>query len=539
MKKIITSLILIGALAISSCKSLEVTPPNSIYDSQISELIATGDEETVSKVLTAIGGNLPAYFNYYSSSYTGYSAVALNSQYDQEFIRSMLGNDALIGTTATATTSGHYVYYQLESKNWRDGTTNQNSAYWNMPADFITAANKVMKYVNEDVIAKNPAVAGTLAEALVVRAWGYLLLAERYAPAYSLNPGARGVPIYTEYRVNPVVAPSSLAEVYNKVISWLNRAIELFDAINTGYTAELGDIDKGVAQYLLMRAALEFGDYATVISAGEDIVAAYPTLIPVEKYGAKNADIDAYAAKTKELYAKDNAFTSADANPEAILAFKKGALYNRADAYSYCNAFAASVGRDFPRIDNRLYEMIAPNDVRKNIFTDHAIDYTFVTNVDENITNTITIPPYTTLKWGATICLDETERTQRTYSDDIIIRASEVYLMLAEAYAQSNRGTDAENTLNKILAARSTSGTLTCSNYPSMSGMSALEKVKLQTRIEMWLEKGLEFNNNKRWGIAVDRTGSANHFSAVKTLSLDEMNIEIPVDELYTNPNWK
>ena len=95
------------------------------------------------------------------------------------------------------------------------------------------------------------------------------------------------------------------------------------------------------------------------------------------------------------------------------------------------------------------------------------------------------------------------------------------------------------NTLNKILAARSTSGTLTCSNYPSMSGMSALEKVKLQTRIEMWLEKGLEFNNNKRWGIAVDRTGSANHFSSVKTLSLDEMNIEIPVDELYTNPNWK
>ena len=473
MKKSIIAISLIGALAVSSCKSLEVTPPNSIYDSQISELIATGDEETVAKVLAAIGGNLPNYFNWYSPNYTGYSATALNTQYDQEFIRSMLGNDALIGTQAVATSGGHYVYYQLDSKNWRDGANNANSAYWNMPADFVTAGNKVLKYVTKDVVKDNPALGTTRAQALAVRAWGYLLLAERYAPAYSAKPDATGVPIYTEYKVNPVVAPSSLDETYKDIIEWLQEADALIDAAGASYTKDnVGDIDKGVVEYLLMRAALQHGDYKIVEEVGDKLIAQYPNFITVANYGGKNADIDEYAAGTKELNAKDNAFVSADANPEAVLAFKYGALYNRADAYSYCNPFTASVGRDFPRIDDRLYNQIADNDVRKQVFTTHEIVYRQISNADENIGNDVTVPVYTTLKWAATQALTKDIRDQYTYSDDIVIRASEIYLMLAEAYAMDNNATKAESLLNQLLAARSTTGTLTCSNYPAMSSMS-------------------------------------------------------------------
>lgn len=54
----------------------------------------------------------------------------------------------------------------------------------------------------------------------------------------------------------------------------------------------------------------------------------------------------------------------------------------------------------------------------------------------------------------------------------------------------------------------------------------------------MWLEKGIEFNNNKRWGVAVDRSGSSIHYSTGKTLSVDDMTIHAPADEQRGNPNW-
>ena len=71
-----------------------------------------------------------------------------------------------------------------------------------------------------------------------------------------------------------------------------------------------------------------------------------------------------------------------------------------------------------------------------------------------------------------------------------------------------------------------------------MSGLSTLDMVKLQWRIEMWAEKGLEFYNNKRWGVAVDRNGSKLHYSKGKTLSVDQMTIEVPRAEQTANTNW-
>ena len=537
MKKITITLFFVGALAFSSCKSLEVTPPNSITDVQIRELLASGDAAKVNDVLTAIGVT-PTYFNYYGT-YTGYSSYPQNYQFDQEFIFDMQGNDALIGTKDAGLSSGHITYYNMQSEVWRQ--KDQTGPFWNMPVDFYIAANKTLLFITEDVVANNPSLGKERAKALVVRAWGYLNLIERFTKAYAQDNNAAGLPIYTEYRINSVAKISSAKEVYENIIGWLKEAVSLFEspAVDVGYTADTEDIDKGVAQYLLMRAALEYTDWDTVINVGKELAAAYPTFIPVASYGAKTADLDAYVAGTKELNAKDNAFLSADANPEAILAFKYGGLYNKQLCWSLCNTFAAGEagsGRAAPRIDDRLFDKIANNDVRKNVYTDHEVTYTYISNAEENITNNVKLPQYATLKWAATQALTETKRTEKSYSDDIIIRSSEVYLMLAEAYAQKGSTSDATGTLDKLLAARAVSGTLTCAN--SMNGMSALDMVKLQWRIEMWMEKGLEWHNNRRWGVAVDRSGSKNHYSTTNTLAVDAMLLEVPKDEQTANTNW-
>jgi hypothetical protein len=68
-----------------------------------------------------------------------------------------------------------------------------------------------------------------------------------------------------------------------------------------------------------------------------------------------------------------------------------------------------------------------------------------------------------------------------------------------------------------------------------MQGLSALEMVQLQSRIELWGEGGHEFYNNKRWNISVDRTNSSNHVYKGQ-YNVKDMTLKIPDDEMFYNP---
>ena len=76
---------------------------------------------------------------------------------------------------------------------------------------------------------------------------------------------------------------------------------------------------------------------------------------------------------------------------------------------------------------------------------------------------------------------------------------------------------------------------MTGSSNPT-AGLSALQMVQLQYRIEMWGENGREYFNNKRWNINVDRTGSTTHVATGMKLSWQDMTIEFPVNEKENNP---
>ena len=115
--------------------------------------------------------------------------------------------------------------------------------------------------------------------------------------------------------------------------------------------------------------------------------------------------------------------------------------------------------------------------------------------------------------------------------DYALFRVSEAYLMKAEAQVQS--GGDWKTTLNSLISARS-NGALNCDNYPSMAGLSPLEMVQLQTRIEMWGEHSLEFYNNRRWKINVNRSGSSVHHSASQ-IPYAQLVLQIPEQEINTN----
>ena len=296
-----------------------------------------------------------------------------------------------------------------------------------------------------------------------------------------------------------------------------------------------------MAQYFLAKSALWTGDYATAISACKDVMDNYGwAFIPESAYGASNTRMAAICAGTDDVYADDNAFLSVAKNPECIFGWA-----NDANLYSWGYMNILANGSDmtdeaYLQMDNALWAKIADNDYRKERFLKEPATFPyFAINNGDTANYPTTIPAYSNLKWAASIASDEsTRRHDRSNSDVIIYRTSEVVLMMAEAQAQSGDEAGAKATLNKLLAARTKAGapTLTCDNYPSMQGMSALEMCKLQWRIECWGENGWNFWNAKRWNEAPVYSGS-NHWST-NSVTIDHMTWEIPEKETQTNPHW-
>lgn len=537
MKKYINyiAVALLAAFSLSSCKSLDVAPPNNITDEQIQKILEEGDESAKNLIINLVGTGLENFFNISGQTWTGYSSYPLNSQIDQDYLMSLRGNDVIPGTAVTAS-SGHETAYELIKT---FSLTDNTYPYYALSASMLTGANKALLYLTPEAAKAGANARKYRGQALAVRAYAYMQLMERFQPAYT-NGGkdGKGMPIYKSYGTNDPAPISSATDTYKFILEDLTEAVE--DLAEMGYTTEPKDVDRGVAQFLLARAALWSGDWDTCIKATSEIVSKFPNFIKEANYGAKDADFKAYCDGTKDCKSEDNAFLVVAANPEALMGFISGAgsnTYTSSFFNIFANGVAGSSGEP-PRIDSRLYDKIDANDFRKDIFTTSTANYKYILDSDGK-TLEQQIPEYSSMKFAATFAKGVTVRDHQIICDNYIFRSSEAYLMLAEAYAQSGQDAKAKEVLNKLLAARTKAGkpTLTCDNYSGMSGMSALQMVQLQTRIEMWCEGGREFYNNKRWNISVNRTGSNNHYRT-GTLSVDEMVLSIPRSETTTNTHW-
>lgn len=540
--------ILVSSFLIISCESkLDIAPPNSLVDEQIMELLLSDNPDDVNFVLSSLAGNLDENFRL-NQDFTGFSGHLMNPLQSQNMILNLRANDIVIGEKVLGTSGDILSLYSLDNaaiKPWTANNRWYNYTWWKCAATPHTNANKVLAYLSEETVEKGlPVLKDYRARALSVRAFGYMLLMERYSKSY-LHGGkdVQGMPIYTEYKANEPAPIASGEETYNFIKGDLQEAIRLLKQLNLpndGYSTgpeATNDIDMGVIQFLLARVSLWTGDYATCIQACQDILSHYPDFIKEEAYGVKNKSLKALVSGTEEAYAENNGFTNIEKNPECILGWVDG---NGAYTYhySYFNVFSegtGGVGRNYMRIDDRLYDQIAEDDFRKELFTTEAMDYTYPTDKIP-----YTIPVYANLKWGATICLGQTARNKELNNDNVFFRKSEVLLMLAESQALSGEEGNAKTTLNILLAARTKAGapTLSCDNYPSMQSKSIMEMVKIQWKIEMWGEDGLDYFNSKRWNEGVNRSGSKSHWSIGKELPVEYMTYQIPELETNFNGHW-
>ena len=528
MKKNILSIALLASILSFSCsKELELTPANNITDEQIKEILASGDATKIAIIMGSMANTMPLQFNAGNNSS---SETRYGTDQGMDVMRNLEGNDVVFGAK-NLSIFGADEYFL---RDFTSGTIDKNNAYWNSYWGKITTANKMLAFLDDATVGSSTLLKEYKARGLVVRAYAYNCLMENYQDSYLQGGKDKlGIMLYDYYSpTQESKARSSSVDSYNFIKKDLTQAVTLFTESGKGYTtSEVTDIDLGVANFLLARVSLITGDWATAISACNAILANYPTLMGQSVYGGVN---NTGTATAPEIRPEKNGFLYNNVNPEVILGFPVGTAVTQHNLWM--NPFAegnGGLGEGFERIDNRLYDKIASDDYRKDCFMATAFgDYAYPSNGTVKY-----IPAYTNLKFAATHGIGTNDKKNAGTVTCFYMRSSEVLLMKAEAQAQSGDSNGAKTTLNVLLKARTRTGanTLTCDNYPAMSGLTAIQMVQLQTRIELWGEGGREFYNNKRWGMSVDRTSSSNHVDK-GTYNVSKMTLQIPENEMLYNP---
>ena len=555
MKKVIVILASVAAIiSASSCgKLLEVTPPNAIYDEQIQDILNGNDESKKQLVLNALASPFAKYFNHWGSPMPGGVLAPITYCYQGiEQARSLQGNDMVFGLNKNGVNDLAGTSYYEGTAQYTSPDSEANRAHWLGYAYAINQANLLLGYMTKEAADKSASATDGRIRGLLVRGYSYMCLVEEYCQPYK-NAGdkAAGLPLYTAY--NPgqePVAPSTLGDTWKFIIDDLSEAAQRAGSkFTTGYD-EMEDFDAGLANFLLARAYLLTGKYSDVITACDKIInSGKYNFIAKENYGCNptGADIvltysDDGKVTPNEYYPVSNAFTALKNNPEVIFGYKKGSSYNPCDGSNRAgvftmlnNPFGTYSGGSTTRIDDRLYNKIPANDIRKNAFYPKSFMYRFGTSAGAT-----EIPSYSAMKYGATVGLKDGGEaiSDKSLVDEVEFckfRLSEVYLMKAEAQANGGGG-DAAATLNTLLAARSIDTTTPLKSTDFSSDI--LEAVKLNWRIEMWGENGREYFNNKRWNVNINRSDSGIHWAKSLATKWQDMTLSIPKDETQFNPNY-
>lgn len=550
-KNIVAAALLVAG--VSACSSrLDVNNPNYFTKDDIDNILQGDDEEKKDKVVAGLVSVLPGYINIYNAALNGGYSNGYANESNFELRRFMQSGDVVEGSSANKGTYNQWYQNSPSVTYWQTNDDIQNYGYYLGPVYKITNAIKAMQYLSDDNVKEDKKMKGYQAQALTMKAIGYMLLMERYTDLQDVTSETKqGWPIYNDYAYNPATEPKSVAETWATIKEYFDKAVKSFheSSIGTkgylsGHTSDVVySINCAVAQYYRCRAAMDRKDWATVIDGATELLSYYPNFIKASDYGMDQSKLASVAARNdngwcgKEYNAEENAFYNWEKNPEGIFGSARGS-----SSMFWTNGGFNALKRGpsgYYQVDADIYNALSDNDCRKAcILADDFENYPIYSYENNDSTwFSYTMPKYTSLKWAASSSIGhngEMHDNKYTVSDNIYLRTSAVWLMLAEAYAQSGQDAMAKQTLNKLLEARTIEGrpTMTCDN--TMAGMSTMDMVKLQWRIEMWGEGDWAFYNQKRWGTQHKR--GANHWSKTQ---ISHFTWEIPQKERIGNPYWK
>lgn len=516
----------IGGLASCSSDYLDLKPITSI-----SSATATGSAETLGYGVNAIGVAMNRYYGNYT--WIGFTGEASFGTMYGEFE----GQDALYWI-AGQIEGGQIVNMQANER------LNMYMAIlgWQYCYGILGQCNDLLANAENatgDEAEKN----FRIAQLLTYRAHAFSRLLQVYAPRWqdSNNGEALTVVLRTEPGIEDLpMAPMN--DVLNQIYSDLDRALELYDQAGSSRRDNIGEPDRNIACGVYARAALLKNDWETAKKYAHEAQAGY-------NMATNNDILGGYAGP-----ASDTMWTSS-----LVAADWRG--YAAHGSYFACNGpyqFYWSVGAG--SINKQLYDLMPEGDIRRTLFVmpDKFADSQLKNFYDPDATDPLnmniynpprdqndTTGPAGNLRFARAVqkFVSEYQPTGATLSGDLwpaaycppadapadnegaifipfgaqlkfwgydqygtnafpFMRATEMYLIEAEAAAELGDAATAQSILNKLNAMRQEGLGYNCTK----TGRDLVDEVRLQRRFELWGE-GFNWFDFKRWNLPIDRKG--------------------------------
>ena len=344
---------------------------------------------------------------------------------------------------------------------------------WAIFYNQIKSANDVLASIPADT--ENKTLLNYKGQALAIRAFDYLNLAQLFQSTYVGNESKPAVPIVTFGMDDPENPRATVEEIYQIVKTDIDEAITLLEGFERPNKAA---VNQQIAYGIRARVNLVMQNWA---EAASDAAKAR----------------EAFGLLTKNQVATPGFTEASEASWMWALIINP---VNISDAYaswpskisSFSGAgYAAAVGC-FKCINNLLYDLIPETDVRKGWWVNENLESPLLEGLNwgklsgQEIASgsivDVKVPfiPYTNVKFGAYTALGNSDNA----SDWCIMRAEEMLLIEAEGKAMSGDVGGAKTLLEELVAGnRDDNYTCTASTSEEMQN-----EVWLQRRIELWGE---------------------------------------------------
>lgn len=392
----------------------------------------------------------------------------------------------------------HFIYdYDID---------NNDAAYarplntWKYLYSVIGKCNEVIEKV--PVTVTDAPLKTVLGEALALRAYAFLSLVQRFQQTYSENEDKPGIPLtLTSNDDRPSVGGrGKVSEVYDKILTDLETAVNL---LNGAERKTKTAIDQSVAAGIFARALMVVGDWERAAQYAKMARQKYTLMSGAETVADNFGDIN-----NKEW------MWGADITAETTTMF--------ASFFSHVCSFDAGYGSTTfaPKlIDARLYRAMAVSDIRRQQFKDPDAPVDLKSSVAEE-----NAPSYCNFKF---------KKVTGWLADYLYMRASEMYLIEAEALAQQGKNGDAYNVLKILMDVRDPEWSKNRTN-------ATVEDVFLQKRIELWGE-GRIFYDYLRLRKSVDRTYTGSNHMVKNSVNAGSWKFiyQIPQTEMDNNEELK
>ena len=453
---------------------------DSFFEAESGDIITSDQMDEVDPVAGLNG----MYAYLYKFDTMGYGDEA--QHYDYGYHHILLCSD-LWGQDMIQYSSKYGWYYT-------DYQFNQNSRayqyistfyFWNYLYKLIKSANDVLKTTTDDSKKEDRG------QALGMRAFAYLTLVQMYQHTYKGNESKPCVPPITNENANEAAANgcarSTVQEVYDQIMSDLNKAVSLLEATDKTRGTDKRYISKEVAYGLRARVNLTMQNWTAAAEDAQKAINGSGTPYSREEAGAPGF-----------TESSDHSWMWAIVIAETDRVVTSG-IVNFPSHMGSLNYGYASVG-SWRMINKKLYNEIPDTDVRKGWWLDankHS-DNLNATQVAQ--ATKYGCPAYTQMKYGPY----KGVMAQSTNASDIpLMRVEEMYLILAEAQAMGGNPSTGAATLQKFVNDyRDPAYVCTAS-----SATAVQDAVWQQRRIELWGE-GLSYFDILRLNKGIDRRGA-------------------------------